>query len=213
MSEAGGQSAPAGSVSSPPQSMLEGGSRSLGLDVCPSSSPRSLGAVSYTRSPETPPAPTLGSLVLHPTTPAPSGVGLTLADTTSSLAGLRSRLAPSPSVAARRGTRLFVCRMLLDGRVPTITEKAAILATTRNLSPCMASPNPSTSCSSTRLTTLGPDQLAQLGDVASNCDIVFRGEKDLRLEQITTICAMECLDGPDNGRSPIALGHNAAMVR
>ncbi|KAI4990065.1 hypothetical protein ZWY2020_038428 [Hordeum vulgare] len=132
---------------------------------------------------------------------------------------------PSPSVGARQSTRLSSSRTFPDARVSTITEKAASRAAARNLSPGIAPSDPSTSCSSSRFSILGPDQLAHLGDVASDCDIVFHGEKGPRLERIAAICAKERLDEalaeartraeprPDNGQSPIARGHNAATIR
>ncbi|KAE8791846.1 Heparanase-like protein 2 [Hordeum vulgare] len=94
---------------------------SVGMEVCPSSSPRSLGV---------------------------------------------ARGEDSPVVSARHSARLSQLRLLLDGRVPTIQEKATLRAAARDLPP-----------------------------VPTDSGIVFWGEKGPILEQIYAICANEKLEG------------------
>lgn len=55
--------------------------------------------------------------------------------------------------------------------------------------------NPDPSSSGSRFAVLGSVPLAHLADVASDSDIVFRGEKGPRLEKISAICMKEMLDG------------------
>ncbi|KAE8817319.1 hypothetical protein D1007_05011 [Hordeum vulgare] len=88
----------------------------------------------------------------------------------------------------------------------------------------MTLPDPSLSCSGSWFAILGPVPLARLGDVASYCDVVFRGKKGPRLEQISTIFAKERLDGAlaearpqdelrtEGARNPIVPGHSGPAV-
>lgn len=160
--------------------MEEEESLSVGLDVHPSSSHRSPGVVCYSRSPRTPSSPALGSPALVPATPPPSG--LDPASTVSPTAGSKARAGASPMVAARQSARLSQSWTLLDGRVPTIPEKAAMRAAARDLSPGNSPVPNGPSCSGSRFAVLGSVPLGHLADVASDCDIVFRGEKGPRLE-------------------------------
>ena len=80
-----------------------------------------------------------------------------------------------------------------------VPEMAAMRAAARDLTPGTTPPPPSgpsvPSYSGSRFVVLDSVPLAHLGDVASNCDIVFWGEKGPRLEQISAICAKERPDG------------------
>lgn len=182
-------------VSSPRDPALEEeeDSLSVGLDVRPPSSPRSPGVVCYACSPGTPPSPALGSPALVPTTPPPPSMYLALV--TPPAGGSKVQSGPSLTVAVRQSVRLSRSRTLQDGRVPTIPEKAAIRAAARDLIPGISPGPPGPSCSGSRFAILGSVPLAHLADVASDCDVVFRGEKGPRLEQISAICDKEMLDG------------------
>ncbi|KAE8805034.1 retrotransposon unclassified [Hordeum vulgare] len=131
------------------------------MEVCPSSSPRSPGVVCYSRSPGSP-SPTLGS----PERVSPSPLDLDLSAVTPEAVGPKARGAVSPMVFVRQSARPSQSRLLLDGRVHTIQEKASLHAAARDLSP-----------------------------VASDNGIVFRGEKGPILEQICAICAKEKPEG------------------
>lgn len=110
--------------------------------------------------------------------------------------GSRSRSVYSPAVVARQSARLTQSRTLLDGRVPTIQEKAALRAAARDISPGTSTLPPVSSCSDSRFAVLGSVPLARLAEVASDCDNVFRGERrGPRLEQISAIGTKERFDG------------------
>ncbi|KAI4971068.1 hypothetical protein ZWY2020_001982 [Hordeum vulgare] len=53
---------------------------------------------------------------------------------------------------------------------------------------------PSSHCCDSRFVILGSVALAHVGDVASDYDIVFQGEKGPRIEKISAICDKERLD-------------------
>ncbi|KAE8766392.1 hypothetical protein D1007_62384 [Hordeum vulgare] len=72
-----------------------------------------------------------------------------------------------PVVSVRYSARLSQSCLLLDGRVPTMQEKTTMRAVARDLSP----------------------------EVATDSGIVFQGEKGPILEQITTVCAKDKLEG------------------
>lgn len=155
-------------------------SLSVGMDVRPPSSPRSPGVVCYSRSPGTPSSPALGSLALVSSTPPPPR--LDPASVTPSAARATPHSGASLSIASRLSARLSQSRALLDGRVPSVPEKAAMRAAARDLSPGTP-PVPSIpSGSGSRFAVLDSVPFAHLANVASDCDIIFRGEKGPRLE-------------------------------
>ncbi|KAI5015023.1 hypothetical protein ZWY2020_056413 [Hordeum vulgare] len=135
---------------------------SVGMEVCPTSSPRSPGVVCYSSSPGSPSSPALGSLEREP--PPPLDLGLPAV--THTAASPKARDGASPLVSACQSARLSQSRLLLDGRVPTIQEKATLRAVARDLSP-----------------------------VATDSGIVFHHEKGHILKKISTICAKEKLEG------------------
>ncbi|KAE8791258.1 hypothetical protein D1007_34341 [Hordeum vulgare] len=97
----------------------------------------------------------------------------------------------------RWSARLSQSCLLLDGRVPTIQEKASLRVAVRDLSPGNSSlpPPPAPSRSASRFSILGGESLSHLAEVATDSGIVFRGEKRPILEQISAICAKEKLEG------------------
>ncbi|KAE8768857.1 hypothetical protein D1007_59621 [Hordeum vulgare] len=97
----------------------------------------------------------------------PPPLDLVLTVVTPAAAGHKARGGTSPLVSARQSARLSQSRLLLDGRVPTIQEKATLRAAARD---------PSL-------------------EVATDSGILFRGEKGPILEQISAICAKEKLEG------------------
>ncbi|KAI5015228.1 hypothetical protein ZWY2020_056618 [Hordeum vulgare] len=103
---------------------------SVGMEVCPSSSPRSPGVVCYSRSPGSP-SPALGSLDRVP----PPPLDLVISAMTPEAAGSKATGEDSLVVSARQSARLSQSRLLLDGRVPTIQEKASLRMAARDLSP------------------------------------------------------------------------------
>ena len=161
---------------------------SVGMEVRPSSSPRSPGVVCYSLA-GVPPSLALGAPDLEPPPP------LDLAAVTPTAAGSKLRDGASPLVAARQSARLSQSRVLLDGRVPTIQEKAAMRAAARDLSSGTPSIPSIPSSSGSRFSVLGFAPLSHLAEVATDSGIVFRGEKGPILEQISAICAKERLDG------------------
>uniref|UniRef100_A0A8I6XGH1 CCHC-type domain-containing protein n=1 Tax=Hordeum vulgare subsp. vulgare TaxID=112509 RepID=A0A8I6XGH1_HORVV len=104
---------------------------SVGLEVCPTSSPRSPGVVCYSRSPGSPPSPTSGSP--DPRPPATGDPGWV----SESPPVPCSRLGEgaSPVVAARQSAQISQSRILQDGRVSTIPELAALRVAARDLFP------------------------------------------------------------------------------
>ncbi|KAI5015020.1 hypothetical protein ZWY2020_056410 [Hordeum vulgare] len=85
---------------------------------------------------------------------------------THTAASPKARDGASPLVSACQSARLSQSRLLLDGRVPTIQEKATLRMAARDLSP-----------------------------VATDSGIVFHREKGPILKQISTICTKEKLEG------------------
>ncbi|KAI5013300.1 hypothetical protein ZWY2020_028254 [Hordeum vulgare] len=163
---------------------------SVGMEVCPLSSPRSPGVVCYSLSPGSP-SPTLGSVERVP----PSPLDLDLSVVTPEAAGPKARGAVSPVVSVRQSARPSQSRLLLDGRVPTIQEKASLHAAPCDLSPRTSSLPLAPYRSATRFSILGCDSLPHLAEVASDNGIVFRGEKGPILDQISAICAKEKPEG------------------
>jgi hypothetical protein len=183
---------------SQPQSSDEarGDSSSAGLEVVPPSSPRSLGVVCYARSPGSTPSSPVG-----PVTPAPDSVvlGPVLIDTpgigTMPRAPRRPRQSAQPS---RHISRLTRARVGAEGLALTVPEQAARRAAAHNLDPGTSHVSFSPSSSSivspptgSRFSVLNSVPLDHLDQVASDCRIVFRGERGPRLEQIAAIKAKE----------------------
>ncbi|KAI4967126.1 hypothetical protein ZWY2020_030283 [Hordeum vulgare] len=159
---------------------------SVGMEVCPASSPRSHGVVCYC-SPKVPPSPTLGS----PATGLLPAVDLGWVSETPPASRSRPREGASPVVAAHQSVRISQSRILQDGRIPTIPELAARLHA-RDLLPARPPSPPSSSSLKLALTS---DMVPLLADVAVDSGIVFRGEKVPPLEQISALCAKERLEG------------------
>ncbi|KAI4983630.1 hypothetical protein ZWY2020_025496 [Hordeum vulgare] len=102
---------------------------SVGMEVCPASSPRSPGVVCYSRSPGSPPSPILGSPDPRP----PAAVDAGWVSESPPVPRSRPREGASPVVAARQSARISQSRILQDGHVPTIPELAARHAAARDL--------------------------------------------------------------------------------
>ncbi|KAI5006909.1 hypothetical protein ZWY2020_042121 [Hordeum vulgare] len=100
------------------------------MEVCPSSSPRSPGVVCNSCSPGSP-SPALGS----PDRVPPPPLDLVISAVTPEAAVSKARGVDSPMVSMRQSARLSQSRLLLDGRVPTIQEKATLRAAARDLCP------------------------------------------------------------------------------
>ncbi|KAI5016559.1 hypothetical protein ZWY2020_006410 [Hordeum vulgare] len=164
---------------------------SVGMGVCPSSSPCLLGMVCYSRLPGSPSFPALGSPEREP--PPPLDLGMTAV--TPAAAGPKARGGASPVVSARQSARLSQSRLLLDGRVPTIHDKATLRATACDLSPGNSTIPPAPSRFDSRFSILDCESVAHLAEVATDSGIVFRGEKGPIMEQISAICAKEKLEG------------------
>ncbi|KAI5000199.1 hypothetical protein ZWY2020_004788 [Hordeum vulgare] len=107
---------------------------SVGMEVCPASSPRSPGVVCYSRSPGSPPSPTLGS----PDPGPPTAVDPGWVCETPPVPLSRPREGASPVVAARQSARISQSRVLQDGCIPTIPEPEARRAAARDLFPVAA---------------------------------------------------------------------------
>ncbi|KAI4991622.1 hypothetical protein ZWY2020_040008 [Hordeum vulgare] len=104
------------------------------MEVCPASSPRSPGVVCYSRSPGSPPSPTLGS----PDTGHPAAVDPDWVSQTPPAPRSRPREGASLLVAARQSARISKSWILQDGRIPTIPDLAARRAVARDLFPVAA---------------------------------------------------------------------------
>ncbi|KAI4970150.1 hypothetical protein ZWY2020_001064 [Hordeum vulgare] len=104
---------------------------SVGMEVCPASSLRSPVVVCYSRSPGSPPSPTLGSPDPRP----PVAVDPGWVSESPPVPRSRPREGASPVVAKRQSARISQSRILQDGRVPTIPELAARRAATHDLFP------------------------------------------------------------------------------
>ena len=103
----------------------------------------------------------------------------------------RAALHAAPSQSAHLGRSRSGAKV----REPTIPEKAALRAAARNLDPGTSS-SPVAPCSSgSRFAILDRVPLEHFADIALECDIVFRGERGPRLEQISAIRAKESFDG------------------
>ncbi|KAI4999279.1 hypothetical protein ZWY2020_003868 [Hordeum vulgare] len=155
---------------------------SVGMEVCPASSPCSPGVVCYSRSPGSPLPQPWGPRIRSLRWP-PLGCKLSPSVPFAMTEGA------SPAVAACQSTRISQSRTLQDGRVPTIPELAA-----RDLFPGTPSLLPPSS-SGSRFSVLSSELMPLLAVVAADSGIVFRGEKGPPLEHISAICAKERLEG------------------
>jgi hypothetical protein len=185
-----------------PQSSDEAGedSLSVGLEVAPPSSPRSPGMVCYTRSPGSTPSSPVG-----PATPAPDCVvpGPAIIDSPGTGTTPRAPRRPrQPAQPSRHSSRLTQARVGAEGLAPTVPEQAARRAAARNLEPGTShdsfSPSPPPIVSpptGSRFSVLGSVPLDHLDQVASDCRIIFRGERGPRREQIAAIKAKEIFEG------------------
>jgi hypothetical protein len=172
----------------------------VGLEVVPPSSPRSPGVVCYTQSPGSTPSSPVG-----PATPAPDSVvlGPVLFDSPGTGATPRAPRRPrQPAQPSRHSSQLTRARVGAEGLVPSVPEQAARRAAACNLDPGTAhasvSPSPSVIVSpptGSRFSVLDSAPLDHLDQVASDCHIIFRGERGPRLEQIATIKAKEIFEG------------------
>ncbi|KAE8782108.1 hypothetical protein D1007_44487 [Hordeum vulgare] len=98
-------------------------------------------------------------------------------------------------MSARQSARLSQSRILLDGRVPTIQEKATLHAATCDMSPGTPSFPPVSSHADSRFSILSCELVPHLAVMATDSGIVFSGEKGPMLEQISAICTKEKLEG------------------
>ncbi|KAI4974949.1 hypothetical protein ZWY2020_048556 [Hordeum vulgare] len=153
---------------------------SVGMEVCPASSPRSPGVVCYSRSPGSPPSPTLGS---------PDPGPLPAFDP-----GWLSETPPAPRSTPREGASpWWQCGRARRSASPG-SFRMARRAAARDLFPGMSSSLPS-SHSGSRFSVLASDMVPHLAEVAADSGIAFRGEKGPPLEQISALCAKERLEG------------------
>jgi hypothetical protein len=181
----------------PSQSPGEGeeDSSSVGMEVVPPSSPRSPGAVCYTWSPGSTPSSPQG-----PTTPAPAFVAPASVVPDSPGTGTvtrgprRARQAAQPAQPPRYSTRLARSRAggVLE---PTVSEQASRRVAARNLDPGTPSSDLPSPPSGSRFLILDSIPVDDLDIVASDCSIIFRGERGPCLEQIAAIKAKEVYEG------------------
>lgn len=101
---------------------------------------------------------------------------------------------------------------------PTVGERAAKRATTRNHDPCTSSSSTLPYSPGSRFGVLDRVPLEHLAEVTSDWDIVLQGKRGPWLEQIAAIRAKESLDrGPCDGlslggaRVPKGLGQEESM--
>lgn len=87
--------------------------------------------------------------------------------------------------------RLGRSRSAAGDRELTVPEKAVLRATACCLDPGTSSPQIAPSFSGSWFVVLDSVPLEHFADVASDCGIVFRGERGPRLDQISTIRAKE----------------------
>jgi hypothetical protein len=170
-------------------------SSSVGMEVVPPSSPRSPGAVFYTWSPGSTPSSPHG-----PTTPAPASLApvSVVPDTPGTGTGARgprrARQSAQPAQPPRYSTRLARSRAggVLE---PTVFEQASRQAAARNLDPGTPSSDLPSPPSGSRFSILHSVPVDDLDVVASDCIIIFRGERGPRLEQIAALKAKEMYEG------------------
>ncbi|KAE8815018.1 hypothetical protein D1007_07733 [Hordeum vulgare] len=141
---------------------------SVGMEVWPASSPRSPGVVCYSRSPRSPPSPTLGSPDPGPLTAVDPG----WVSENPPAPHSRPSEGASPVVAARQSAQISQSQILQDGRIPTIPKLAARRAAARDLFPGTPSPLPP-SHSGSRFFVLTSDMVPHLAEVAADSGIVF----------------------------------------
>ncbi|KAI5007720.1 hypothetical protein ZWY2020_008768 [Hordeum vulgare] len=132
-----------------------------------------------------PPSLALGSPDREP----PPTLDLDLAAVTPTATDPTSRGGASPLVDTRQSARLSQSRVLLDGRVPTIHEKAALQAAARYLSSGNLTIPPVPSSSDSWFFVLGCKPVSHLAEVSTDSGIVCRGKKGPIHEQISAICA------------------------
>jgi hypothetical protein len=182
-----------------PPSQSPGGvgedSSSVGMEVVPPSSPRSPGVVCYTRSPGSTPSSPLGPTTLAPAVLAPVSVFPDPPGTGTLTRGPRhARQSAQPAQPPRYSTRLARSRAggVLE---PTISEQASRRAAARNLDPGTPSSDLPSPPSSSRFSILDSIPVDDLDIVASDCSIIFCGERGPCLEQIAAIKAKEMYEG------------------
>nr|XP_051211161.1 uncharacterized protein LOC127328612 [Lolium perenne] len=174
-------------------------SASVGLDVCPPQSPRSPGLVCYTRSTGSTPTSPQGPATPGPTVLEPASV---FPDTPVAGAKARAqRRQRQSTLPSRHSASLARSRSGAEVVEPTVAEQAERRAAARNLDsgtrstprpPSFAPPPPN---SGSRFSVLATASLDHLGQVASDCGVVFRGERGPRAEQLAAIQAKEVYDG------------------
>jgi hypothetical protein len=164
----------------------------VGMEVGPPSSSRSPGAVCYTRSPGSTPSSPQGPTTLAPAVLAPVSVVPDTPGTGTMTRGPHhARQAAQPP---RYSTRLARSRAggVLE---PTVSEQASRRAAARNLDPGTPSSDLPSPPSGSRFSILDYVPVDDLDIVASDCSIIFHGERGPRLEQISTIKAKEMYEG------------------
>ena len=142
----------------------------------------------YTRSPGTPAAPVLEPVTVFPDTPV----------TGTRVRPRRHR--SSPPLATRHSARLARARTGGEVVVPTVeavaTRRLEALDRRTGTSRLPPTPPPIPSPpSGSRFSVLDSVPLDHLAQLAADCDIVFRGERGPRLEQIAAIKAKEVYEG------------------
>jgi hypothetical protein len=106
----------------------------------------------------------------------------------------RARQAAQPAQPPRYSTRLARSRVggVLE---PTVSEQASRRAAARNLDPGTSPSDLPSPPSGSHFSILDSIPMDDLDIVASDCSIVFRGERGPRLEQIAVIKAKEMYEG------------------
>ncbi|KAI4979692.1 hypothetical protein ZWY2020_016445 [Hordeum vulgare] len=140
---------------------------SVGMEVCPASSPRSLGVVCYSRSPGSPPSPTLGSADPGPPTAVDPGW------VSEAPLARCSRPREGASLVGRWQRRISDQPRIL---VMAASRAGDLARSQRDLFTGTSSPLPS-SLSGSRFSMLTSDMVPHLAEVAADSGIVFRGEK------------------------------------
>lgn len=172
-------------LSSPVSSMDFGegsDASSVGLDVCPPSSPQLASPITCIS-----PAPCLGSMVVS-SRAAPAASGGPLPDSSAPRlprAKGRQRSASSPATSARKSTRIGSASKLA-GASPNAVEKALRRAVARNLDPG-PSTHPAVSSNfdvvcDDAYSALAGVPLGHIAKIMADSAIVFRGEKGPAIE-------------------------------
>ena len=166
-------------------------STSVGMEVLAPDTPRSPGVVWYSRSPGTPAAPALEPVTVFPDTPVAGARGRPR----------RHRSSPPAPDTRRQSARLAMARTGGEAVEPTVTMMASRRREARDCGIGTSRPTPTHTLpptsppSGSQFSVLDSVPLDHLAQVAGDCDIIFRGERGPRLEQIAAIKAKEVYEG------------------